>query len=169
MFLGFVQQENTLTVDVLAQNSSKTPVNLDALPGFRVYGPQGLMSGGTGTLGLAESGAITGASNANPIVITSANHGLSTGQRVTISGVGGNTNANGTFIITVIDANTFSIPVAGNAPYTSGGVWNTTGLYSLSIDAAGADGYQAGTTYTVLVSGSLSSTAWADLHSFCVG
>src|SRR5262249_36588531 len=45
----------------------------------------------------ADIFAITGASNAAPIVITSNSHGLSTGQKVFISGVGGNTAANGTW------------------------------------------------------------------------
>jgi hypothetical protein len=69
------------------------------------------------------NGIITGATNANPIVITSANHGLISTQSVTISGVLGNLAANGTFVITKIDANTFSIPVAGSGAYTSGGTW----------------------------------------------
>jgi hypothetical protein len=70
------------------------------------------------------SQAITGASDANPIVITSNGHGLTTGQLVTITGVGGNTSANVTAsAVTVVSANTFSIAVAGNGSYTSGGVW----------------------------------------------
>lgn len=68
--------------------------------------------------------AITGATQATPIVITSAGHGLTTNQGVVVSGVGGNTAANGTWIVTVIDANTFSLNASqGNAAYTSGGVW----------------------------------------------
>jgi hypothetical protein len=77
----------------------------------------------------ALSGSITGATNATPIVITSANHGLATNQLVVISGVGGNTAANNTagnqaWVITKIDANTFSLNnSAGNGAYTSGGSW----------------------------------------------
>lgn len=68
--------------------------------------------------------AITGATQATPIVVTSAGHGLATNQGVVISGVGGNTAANGTWIVTFIDANTFSLNASvGNAAYTSGGVW----------------------------------------------
>ena len=74
-------------------------------------------------LGRESSRAITGATNANPIVITSAAHGLTNGDSVVISGVLGNTNANGTKTVTVVNANTFSIATAGNAAYTSGGVW----------------------------------------------
>jgi len=68
---------------------------------------------------------ITGASNTNPIVITSVGHNLESTQKVTISGVGGNTNANGLKTVTVIDADTFSIVTAGNGTYTSGGEFVT--------------------------------------------
>lgn len=75
--------------------------------------------------------AITAASNAAPMVLTAASHGLSTGDRVTIAAVGGNTNANGTWVVTVLTSSTFKISteagyltstfVAGNSAYTSGG------------------------------------------------
>lgn len=71
---------------------------------------------------IENSNAITGATNANPIVITTTgNHGFSTGQVITVASVGGNTNANQTSAITVLSPTTFSIAVAGNAAYTSGG------------------------------------------------
>lgn len=75
--------------------------------------------------------AITGATNASPIVITSATHGLADGDPVTIASVGGNTNANGNFYakVTGYSTTTFALysdkalttPVAGNANFTSGG------------------------------------------------
>jgi len=73
--------------------------------------------------------AVTAATNATPIVITSASHGLSSGDRVYVNGVGGNTAANGTFYATVSDSSHFSlysdsartVGVAGNGSYTSGG------------------------------------------------
>jgi hypothetical protein len=65
---------------------------------------------------------ITGATNATPISITCTAHGYSTGDTVVITGVGGNTNANGTWEITSTGANTFTLDgSAGNANYTSGG------------------------------------------------
>ena len=68
--------------------------------------------------------AVTGATNASPIVVTSTGHALDTGDAVAISGVAGNTAANGVFTVTKIDANTFSLNgSAGNAAYTSGGTW----------------------------------------------
>lgn len=75
-----------------------------------------------GVIPAAGTKAITGASNANPIVLTIAGHGYQTGQSLDIAAVGGNTNANGRWDITVIDANSFSlVGSAGNAAYTSGG------------------------------------------------
>lgn len=54
--------------------------------------------------------AVTTTSNATPIVVTTGvPHLLSTGQRVTISGITGNTNANGTFKVVVLSPTTFSI------------------------------------------------------------
>jgi hypothetical protein len=71
---------------------------------------------------IVASLGITAATNANPIVITTASaHGLSTGNDVIISGALGNTAANGTWPITYVSNTKFSIPVAGNGTYTSGG------------------------------------------------
>jgi len=54
--------------------------------------------------------AVTTTSTTTPIVVTTGvNHLLSTGQKVTISGVTGNTNANGTFKVVVLSPTTFSI------------------------------------------------------------
>lgn len=66
---------------------------------------------------------VVGASNANPIVITTLTpHGLTTGNTVAIFGVQGNTNANGRRKVTVLSPTTFSLQgIAGNGVYTSGG------------------------------------------------
>jgi hypothetical protein len=72
-----------------------------------------------------KSVTITGATQANPCVITSNGHGFRTGIQVTISGVGGMTQLNGnTYTITRIDANTFSLNGVNSTAfgaYTSGG------------------------------------------------
>lgn len=67
--------------------------------------------------------AVTGASG-SPIQITTAtNHGLANGNPVTITGVLGNTNANGTWTITYVDATHFLLNgTTTNAAYISGGV-----------------------------------------------
>lgn len=63
------------------------------------------------------------ATNATPIVCTSAvAHGYSTGDVVQISGVSGNTAANGVWKITVTGSTTFSLDdSSGNGSYLSGG------------------------------------------------
>ena len=68
---------------------------------------------------------ITGASNTGPIVITTASTaGLTTGMSVAVSGVGGNTDANGTWTVTVTSPTTFSLNGStGNGAYTTGGTW----------------------------------------------
>lgn len=73
----------------------------------------------------ATANTITGATKTTPIVITSQNvHGLVSGNQVTIAGVGGNTNANGNWTITVTSTTQFSLNGSvGNANYTSGGTW----------------------------------------------
>lgn len=67
--------------------------------------------------------AISAATNANPIEITtSSTHGLSTGDRIGILGVGGNANANGIWIVTVVNTTKFTLNgSSGSGAYTSGG------------------------------------------------
>ena len=88
------------------------------------------------------TGSITGATNATPIVITSNAHGLANDDIVSISGVGGNTAANGEFRVAGQTANTFNLTtladasVAGNGVYTSGGTWykgNYTGTRATTL------------------------------------
>lgn len=75
--------------------------------------------------------AVTGATNATPIVLTTGTHELSDGDPITVASVGGNTNANGNWFakVTGYSSTTFglyrdralTLPVNGNASYTSGG------------------------------------------------
>ncbi len=74
--------------------------------------------------------AITAATAANPVVLTVAGHGYTTGDEVYVSGVGGMTQLNGrNFKVVVLTANTFSLQymdstaVDGTAfgAYTAGG------------------------------------------------
>lgn len=170
MFQGYCEINDTLPLRFQSKNTSLVPTDTASLPTYRVYGPSGLVPGQTGSAAFLDSGSITAASNASPIVITSAAHGLSTGTRVTISGVGGNTAANGTFTVTVVDTDTFSLDGStGSGVYTSGGSWHVSGLYTFSLTVTQANGYVSGSTYTVLVSGTVSSNAWGQLISFIVG
>lgn len=84
-------------------------------------------SAAAGSVANGTTGSITSASSANPSVITTtAPHNLASGQIVTISGVTVNTVVNGTWVITVLSATTFSVPVAGSGS-GSGGTWTATG------------------------------------------
>lgn len=72
---------------------------------------------------------VTGATDASPIVVTvsSPDHRYQDGETVVITGVSGNTAANGSFQIGDITSTTFSLhnnkgdDVAGNGTYVSGG------------------------------------------------
>lgn len=82
--------------------------------------------------------SISSVSKANPAVITSTAHGfpISARPQVTIAGATGTgwTGINGSFTATVIDADTFSIPVDSSAFGTLGGtVYFTTTAPRLSI------------------------------------
>src|SRR6185312_16704054 len=88
-----------------------------------------LMNFGTATTAIK---AITGATNASPIVITATSHGFTNGDIVYINGVGGNNAANGYWQISGVTTNTFQLTIApgfqnaggnvsGSGAYTSGG------------------------------------------------
>jgi hypothetical protein len=78
--------------------------------------------------------AVTAASNTSPIAITTnPTHNFSTGQRFAISGIGGNTAANGTWTITVTDSTHFTLNgTIGNGSYTSGGTVSSTAAWFIS-------------------------------------
>ncbi len=65
--------------------------------------------------------AIQAATASSPIVITAAGHGFRSGEMVTISGVQGNTAANGTWRIFDASKDTFAlVNSTGKAPYRAG-------------------------------------------------
>ena len=94
---------------------------------------------------------VQAATNASPIEITTtAAHGLTTGESVYITGVLGNTGANGSFSITSTGASTFTLNGSvGTGAYTSGGIVGTTARLSRAIYINGSDG-----------SGSLDNNSW---------
>lgn len=151
-FLGFIDEGEASTLLFQLRTAAGAPVEPDSAPTFKVYGPNGLVAGGSGSLSSFETGSITGATNASPIVITSASHAVKTGQSVTISSVGGNTAANGAFIATYVSSTQFSLNSStGNGSYTSGGTWKTTGLYKVALAGSILSALEAGVTYTVVV------------------
>lgn len=169
MYEGFADEGTAFSFLVQVTDAAGAPAVPDAAPTYRVHGQNGLVASGTGSAALAESGSVSNATNASPIVITStANHGITTGQPVTVSGVGGNTNANGDHIATQLSPTTFSIPVAGNAPYTSGGAWHSTGLYRVVLSGAVLASLESGKTYTAAVTFAVGGDPRTELHTFTV-
>lgn len=73
---------------------------------------------------------VSAASNASPIVITTtAAHGFNSGDTAVVASVGGNTAANGTWIVTYLSPTTFSLNGStGNSAYTSGGTVKSSPL-----------------------------------------
>ena len=82
----------------------------------------------------SRTAQISGATNASPIVLTATAHGIANSQTFAyISGVNGNTAANGLWTISVTDANTTSLTGStGNGSYTNGGL---VGCYSPQEEA----------------------------------
>ncbi len=87
---------------------------------------------------VASSKSITAATRANPVALTVAGHGLTTGAVVMITSVGGMTQINDRlFTVTVVDANTLTLDgVDGTAftAYTSGGSL-TSGQFHIAKEA----------------------------------
>lgn len=90
---------------------------------------------------VADTGikAITGATNATPIVITATAHGFTNGDLVFIDGIAGNLAANGIWKVANVATNTFELQrpdgtnAVGSAAYTSGGYAVNLGI-SASAD-----------------------------------
>lgn len=93
--------------------------------------------------------AVTAASNASPIAITTnPAHNFSTGQRLTIAGVGGNTAANGTWTITVVDSTHFTLSGStGSGAYTSGGTVSSAAAWFVLNEWYRQTYYAASTGY----------------------
>lgn len=118
----------------------------------------------TGGDWLPTQATISGATKANPCVITANSHGFSTGDTVTISNVVGMTQLNtNRYIITVIDANSFSLSdLFGNAvdstafgTYVSGGQAN-----KISTDATPpGNEYDVGSAGIILGTGVVGSAS----------
>lgn len=81
--------------------------------------------------------AISGATNAAPIVITNAASSFVVGQVVVVAGVVGNTNANGTWEISAVTSTTTTLlNSTGNAAYTSGGTIALINKYRSTVKQA---------------------------------
>jgi hypothetical protein len=166
MFLGFMALDVAFRLASLFKDGD-VPTDSSTTTLYRIYGDEGLIA--SGTMSAAETGVVTAASNATPIVITSADHNLQTGQRVTIAGVGGNAAANGTWTITRINADTYSLDTSvGDGDYTVGGTWHTTGFYGVEITPTEATEYAAGEYYDVVTYATIGGNVIAKEYRFGV-
>ena len=135
----FVDNDTDIIVSNLIRSRDQSPINDASLFASLVFA--------------ATNPPITNATNASPIVITSAAHGLTTGEEVFINGVEGNLAANNVHTVTVIDANSFSLDAStGDGVYVTGGKWwkgvpgalelpleyqeDSNGTYVVTVDAA---------------------------------
>lgn len=110
-------------------------------------------------LNTADTGvkAVTGATNATPIVITATAHGFTDGDIVVIGGVGGNTAANNiwkiknqaTSTFELCDVNDGSTNSVGNGAYTSGGYAVCLGPSASGDNWDDFDGCLVGTAQTL--------------------
>jgi hypothetical protein len=158
MFLGFIDEATAGTLLFQLRGNSNEPVEPDAAPTWRILGASGQVASGTGSAASFESGSVTGATNASPIVITAAGHSVVTGQAVTVASVGGNTAANGNFVATYVSSTQFSLNSStGNGAYTSGGTWKTTGLYKVALSGAVLNSLEVGKTYKIVLTFTLSA------------
>ena len=106
--------------------------------------------------------SITNATNASPIVITSNGHGFANGDLVVVQGVGGNTNANGEFLISNVTTNTFRlVSSSGNGTYNTA---STPTVYRLVKSANGAVvPYGAGLSGHILIQIVDANGVWRDV------
>lgn len=101
---------------------------------------------------------ITGITQANPAVVTSAGHGLSNGDEVYIASVGGMTQLNGrNFKVANVAANTFELQ------YMSGTNVNSTGFGAYTSGGTASEVYTITTTYATADLFQLKFTQSADV------
>jgi hypothetical protein len=104
--------------------------------------------------------SVTAASNASPIVLTTTTHGLVDVSIVTVSGVLGNTAANGTWVVHVPDSTHLVLRSStGNGTYTGGG--GVTVLSSFAVVAELTNLQDAGVVATLQETSAHDGNGWA--------
>lgn len=91
------------------------------------------VTGAEANVGNSDAVAVTAVSVANPSVLTATAHGLASGETVVLAGFSTTPTINGARVVTVINANSFSVPV--NVSAVSDGV----GTAERTKNAAGID------------------------------
>ena len=145
-----------------AKQTFSATVNLSdsSEPGSPIPGDYWYSATNSGFEGLVQMASVSTATNASPIVVTTTSaNTLQTGDTVYISGVSGNTAANGSFVITVSDTTHFSLNGStGSGAYAGGG---TVGIVQTVITNRTSPtlysylGFSADTTVTVAQKGTM--------------
>lgn len=108
---------------------------------YSAYGSQIRIGDGVSPGGAA----ITGATNTTPIIITAPSHGIVDVSYGTVTGVGGNTGANGSWIVERVSATQLRLKNSvGNGTYTSGGVITIASTFAYVVELTNVEG--AGST-----------------------
>lgn len=83
--------------------------------------------------------AVSGATNAAPIVLTTAAQSWTVGSVIVCSGIGGNTAANGTFELSAVSGTSATLlNSTGNGAYTAGGTCSPINKYRQQANGAGS-------------------------------
>lgn len=102
------------------------------------------------TLPAILTGIVEDASNAEPIVVTTTGHELTTGDVVEVTDVGGNDAANGRRQVNVLDPDTFElVGSSGNSAYTGGGTWKRLDTIALDSVVAVGSHFEGGGPYAM--------------------
>lgn len=119
--LGDSGANGDFTVTVISENVFR--LNNAVSTGTYTSGGRWIRLIGSSPAAGATSRLISGVTNPTAIDVTVVNHGLKTGEKVRITGVGGNTAANGTFLVTVVSANVLRLNgVTGTTTFTQNGL-----------------------------------------------
>ena len=141
-----VNREGTTFINEVKTSSKKTriiPFTLsDTVTYLLEFGDQYIRFHSNGGTVLETAKAITGITQANPGVVTSAAHGFANGQWVYIASVAGMTQVNGRFfVVSAAAANTFALTVA------AGNNINTTGYTAYSSGGTASRVYEIASPY----------------------
>lgn len=167
--MGFFELGSTLIAPLLIRDTGLSPIDADSAPIFRVYGPDGVLAGVTGSCSFLDSGSISTASSATPVVYTTTtSHGLTSGFVVTGAGVTGNSGANTSGICTVISPTTFSLANSVGVGSGTGGTWHMTGLYTYTFNVTSINGFSVATLYTTVIEGTSGGISFSYTQTFQV-
>ena len=110
---GYGKPEVTNAVTMIGCSYGNFGAKLTNAPTSQIIGASWHNRGGT-------ISAISSGSSGYPAMVTSIDHGLSTGDRVTIERSDSSPSIDGTWTVTVKDPSTFAVPVHGTGPGVTG-------------------------------------------------